>query len=434
MSKKPKTNSKAFTKVKKVQNITEYTLNSNGMRVLFMHKPDTGIVTTNITYVVGARDEARGETGLAHMLEHMLFKPTKADIKKGIDSGAMQFEREIGCILNANTWKDRTTYYFSYPKEHFMRALQIEADRMVNIVIEDKELIPERNNVLSEFDMNNGSPEFALAAEMVGLAYHSHPYGHETIGYREDIEAYTSEKLDAFYKNYYRPDNATLMIVGDIDESDALEKVEKYFSKLKNPKTEIPRFSIKESKQEGTRRCEVVRPSNTNIVAIGFKHAGFPSKDWFTANLMTEVLVGGDESILHKLLVDTGKASSVSGMIEPTSEENLGAIFITLAPGQDHKEIESLVMRAIAETPAKVITPLVKKTKAAVLAQELFMREKSLNVVQELTEYTAAGDWSAFFKTPQILSEITTTDITKALKGHFDPNRLTIGYFIGKQK
>ena len=101
------------------------------------------MVTTNITYLVGARDEERGVTGVAHMLEHMLFKPTETDVKKGIKSGkSMQFERETGSILNANTWKDRTTYYFSYPKELLNEALQIEAERMNGVILNDKELEP----------------------------------------------------------------------------------------------------------------------------------------------------------------------------------------------------------------------------------------------------------------------------------------------------
>ena len=103
-----------FTHVKTVAGISEYVLKSNGLRVLYLNRPGTGVVTTNITYLVGARDEARGETGVAHMLEHMLFKPTVTDVKTGKDSASMQFERDTGCVLNANTWKDRTTYYFSY--------------------------------------------------------------------------------------------------------------------------------------------------------------------------------------------------------------------------------------------------------------------------------------------------------------------------------
>ncbi|MEY3784020.1 MAG: hypothetical protein RLZZ230_342, partial [Candidatus Parcubacteria bacterium] len=238
--------------------VEEYELESNHLRVLYLNRPDTGVITTNITYKVGARDEERGETGVAHMLEHMLFKPTTFDIKKGIEAGsAMQFERDTGCILNANTWKDRTTYYFSYPKQYCSEALTIEAERMAGVVLTDEVLKPEQQNVLSEFDMYNGDPHFALGVQMVDTAFHSHPYGHETIGYREDIEDYTAEKLERYYRNYYRPDNAIMMVIGDIDRKTALSEVARLFGEIKNPATEIPRFTIREPKQEGIRRVYI---------------------------------------------------------------------------------------------------------------------------------------------------------------------------------
>ncbi len=438
MSKKKVAKSKevlpGYKFIKKAGNIEEYQLKSNGLRVLYMNRKGTGIVTTNITYLVGARDEERGVTGVAHMLEHMLFKPTKNDISEEIESGkGMQFERETGAVLNANTWKDRTTYYFSYPTKFMDKALQIEAERMNGVILTDSVLKPEQGNVLSEFDMYNGDPNFALAVQMCSTAFHSHPYGHETIGYREDIEDYTAQKLDKFYKDYYRPDNAVMMVVGDIDETEALKAVKKHFTKIKNPSTSIPRFSIREAKQEGVRRIEIERPSTTNIVSIGFKHAGLPSKEWFIANVMAEVLTSGPESILHKLLVDSGKASSVSSAIEPTSEVNLGMINITLSTNQNHQEIESLVLKAVAALDIKTLTPLVRKVKQQTITSELFARQHSLNIVQELTEYTAAGNWESYTKTTHILTEITPKKVLQCLKSSFTNNNMTIGYFIGKE-
>lgn len=419
--------------IQTVGDVVEYKLKANGLRVLFQNRPGTGVVTSNITYLVGARDEERGVTGVAHMLEHMLFKPTTFDIKAKIDSGAMQFERETGCALNANTWKDRTTYYFSYPAEHLHRALQIEAERMNGVVLTNESLNPERNNVLSEFDMYNGDPHFALAVQMVSTAYHSHPYGHETIGYREDIEAYTAEKLEVFYRNYYRPDNAIMMVIGDIEVTTALTMVKGLFGKIANPTTPVPRFSIQEPKQEGIRRVEIERPSNTNIVSIGFKHAGFPSTDWFITNIMLDALAGGPESILYKLLIDTSKAAQVSASLEPCSEENLGFLNITLAKGQVHTEIESLVLNAIAALSSKDIDSLVKKTKAKMLTSELFGRAQSLKIAAELTEYVASGNWEAYAKTPEILEGITTKQVLAMQKQSFISNNLTIGHFVGKQ-
>lgn len=438
MSKKIKTTSgiPGYTLIKQAGGIEEYQLKANGLRVLYLNRKDTGIVTTNITYFVGARDEAKGETGVAHMLEHMLFKPTTFDVERGVKSGsgaAFEFERNTGCLINANTWKDRTTYYFSYPTKFMAEALQIEAERMNGVILTDKELKPEQGNVLSEFDMYNGDPSFALAVQMCSTAFHSHPYGHETIGYREDIEDYTAEKLEKFYRSYYRPDNAVMMVVGDIDKTVALNTVKKLFGTVNNPPTPIPRFKIREPKQEGIRRIAVERPSTTNIVSIGFKHDGFPTDDWFTTSIMLDTLVSGPESVLHKLLVDTGKASSVNSIIEPTSEANLALINITLSPGQSHDEIERLTLKAISTLDTKTLTPLIKKIKEQVITAELFARQHSLKIIQELTEYTSAGSWETYTKTTEILSQITPQKVHRMRQSSFISNNMTIGHFIGKE-
>ncbi|MCA9358640.1 insulinase family protein [Candidatus Kaiserbacteria bacterium] len=438
MSKKPSpTNSRkspvaGIEFVSEAAGVEEYLLKSNGLRILFHERRDTDVVTTNITYFVGARDEERGETGLAHMLEHMLFKPTANDLKNKIEDGsAMRFERETGCILNANTWKDRTTYFFCSPTEHLDRMLALEADRMQNVVLTDETLKPEQGNVLSEFDMYGGRPDFTLAVQMVNSAFHSHPYGHETIGFREDIEDYNAEKLQRFYKNYYRPDNAVMMVVGDVDKKLALELIKKHFAELKNPATPIPRFSIREPKQEGMRRVTVERPSTTNLVSIGFKHEGFPSHDWFVNDLMLDTLTSGPESILHKLLVDTGKASSVASSMDPSSHSSLGVIEISLAQGQSHSEIEHLTLRAIESLTLKEITPLLKKAKIRNITDELFARTSSMHIAQELTEYVSAGDWNVYAKTTEILNKVSPKMVLDSLKKSFNSHNLTIGHFVG---
>jgi zinc protease len=421
-----------FTLVQKSKDITEYLLTGNGLRVLYMRRPGTGIVTTNITYFVGSKDEARGETGVAHMLEHMLFKPTEHDKKRGLkEADAMLFDRETGCVVNANTWKDRTTYYFSYPTEYLDRALRIESERMSGVLLTDKSLTPEQNNVLSEYDMYNGNPYFALGAAMSNVAYVSHPYGHETIGHREDIENYTASKLERFYKDYYRPDNALLMIVGDTDEKTVLEGVKKHFSSIKKPGKAIPRLTIREPKQEGTRRVVVERQSETNIVSVGIKHSGFPSNAWYTTSLLLEVLASGPESVLHCSLVDTGIAVSVDGSIEPTKEENMATLSVTLAAGSKHADVEKQIFELLSSLTAANIRPLLKKTKARALTDECFSRDSSLNIVAELTEYASAGDWTLFNNALLVIDKITPNQLQTCAKQLFDPKNITIGYFIG---
>jgi zinc protease len=411
--------------------LTEYRLTSNDLRVLYAHRPHTGVITSDIVYLVGSRDEARGETGLAHMFEHMLFKPTSFDIQRKTDSGAMLFERETGAVLNANTWKDRTSYYFSYPKEHFERVLQIEAERMHNLVLTDKEFSPERTNVLSEFDMHAGDEQFALAVQMAGAAFESHPYGHETIGFREDIESYTIEKLKAFYEMYYAPNNAVLTIVGDISEKTMKELVLKQFATIPKSITLQPRLHIREPKQEGVRTVTVERASTTNLYALGVKHAGFPTKAWFETMVIFDMLAGGDDSILNKKLVDTGLASSIQTSLEPSREMNLGILFVTLTKKSSHAEMHDAVQKSINALTIKDITPYLKKTIAKTLTHEYMTRENSLGYVSELVEYISADAWEHFFDSVQILKSITPRDIQARIKLLFAPQQTTIGYFIG---
>lgn len=437
MSKKLKTskkdfNKKAYTLVRKYADITEYVL-QNGLTVLYKKIEGTGVVTTNITYRVGARDEQTGETGAAHMLEHMLFKPTTFDLKQKIDSSAMKFERETGCVLNANTWKDRTTYFFSYPKEYFARALQVEAERMHDVVLTDKEFLPERNNVLSEFDMNNGEPSFALSVQMICSAFHSHPYGHETIGFREDIERYTAKMLKDFYEKFYDPCNATLMIIGDISENEALDETVKHFGPLKTNGSVTRNIQVVEPKQEGQRRVTVERESNTNIVGFGVRHEAFPTKEWFEASLLSAILTDGPDSILNKKLVDTGLASKVEMIVEPTSEDNLGILFVSLTKKSTHGSIERKVFEIIASLKATELALQYKKIQQKVITNEIIGRGSSLSIAMELTEYVSAENTAAFFETEKILTSISAQDIVRRARELFTEKNTVIGHFVGKQ-
>lgn len=427
--KKTSTQSKSFRLLKTVNDISEYQLKANGLRVLYQHIPDTGVVTTNITYLVGARDEQAGESGIAHMLEHMLFKPTLSDLKNKSTSAAMKFEREVGVILNANTWKDRTTYYFSYPREHFERAIKIEADRMRNVVLTDKEFLPERTNVLSEFDMYNGDPKFALAVGLNSTAFFSHPYGHETIGFREDIENYTVQKLQRFYNHFYRPNNATLMVIGDIDLNTALTTIAENFSHLEPEPLVEQRPIIIEPKQEGSRRFSITRPGTTNILALAVKHPGFPTTGWYETMLALKLLTEGPTSLLQKKLVDTGLASNIEVSQEPTKDTNIATIYITLTNKTNHQKMESLVLKIINEIDQKYVDNALPGYLAKTLAEDAFNRDSSLQIAAELTEFTAAGHWEDYFKVNQTLKEIKAPSVKKRMESLFLVDQLIIGTY-----
>ncbi len=417
---------------KKIKDFEEYELKSNGLKVIYHYIPGTEVVTTNMVYLVGSRDEERGETGLAHMLEHMLFKPTVYDRQRKNKVGAaMDFERNVGCILNANTWCDRTSYFFNFPKQYFERVLTIEMERMVGTIITDKTLEPEKNNVLSEFDMYNGDPHFALDMQMVSSAFVSHPYGHETIGFREDIEEYTADKLKKFYNQYYRPDNAVLLIIGDVEKKEALTTVKKVFSGVKKPTVPIIRKKIREPKSEGVKKITVERPSNTNLLFIGFYEPPFPGRDWFISKLMLDILTDGEDSILSKLLIDTNLASEVTGQAVPFSEPHLNHVSITLAPDIKHEDIEDKVLNEIWRLKQKDISALLNKAKIQSITEEQMIRLKSLDISRELTEYVAGNNWSEFLKTTDLISDIKSSEVINFISEVWQTKKMVIGYFKG---
>jgi zinc protease len=300
---------------------------------------------------------------------------------------------------------------------------------MRDLVLSDKEFLPERTNVLSEFDMYNGDPNFALSVGICSTAFLCHPYGHETIGFLEDIENYTTAKLKEFYDSYYCPNNAVLMIIGDIDENKALEEVNKYFGHIpKNTKLPI-RSEIREPKQEGVRRIDINRPGTTHVLAIGVKHGGFPSSDWYETALALELLAQGEDSILHKKLVDTGLATSVSVSQEPTKDTNVAIISVVLTKKTTHEKMETLFKKIISEVDESYIKKVLPTLVTKNLTDEVFNRDSSLSIASELTEFVAAGDWSAFFNTENSLKKINSKQVLKKITELFTENNLTIGYY-----
>jgi len=420
-----------FKLVKKVEDISEYQLKSNGLRVIYKYIPDTEVVTSNIVYLVGSRDESYGETGLAHMLEHMLFKPTKKDKSKRLkDSEAMLFDKETGSISNANTWLDRTSYFYSFPKEYFARAMALEAERMVNLVLTDKEFLPERANVLSEFDMYNGMPEFALSVAMQGTAFLAHPYKHETIGFRGDIENYTVEKLQKFYQRFYCPNNATLIVVGDITLKEIFSEVEKNFGKIaQNKNLEKERLQITEPKQEGLRRVLVEREGVSNIISLGVKHAGFPNSDWYAALVALKLLAEGQDSLLSRALVDSGLATKVDFSINPARDISLASVDIKLADGNKLAEVEEKALNLIRNVTETWLKKQLKPVLARTISSEIFGRDSSLDIAQDLVEGVAAQDWTTYFSTEKTLKSLTEKKIKKTIEELFTESQMTIGVY-----
>jgi zinc protease len=222
---------KGIQKVSSVEGITEYSLD-NGLRILLFPDPSKPKVTVNMTYLVGSRHEGYGETGMAHLLEHVLFIKTKTrdDVKQELTDHGAQF--------NGSTWYDRTNYYetVNATDENLKWALELEADRMVNARIEKAIMDPEMTVVRNEFEMGENSPNRMLYQRTLEAAYTFHNYGKSTIGARSDIENVPYTRLTAFYEKYYQPDNAVLTVAGRFEEAKTLALISEIFGKIPRPK------------------------------------------------------------------------------------------------------------------------------------------------------------------------------------------------------
>src|SRR5262249_50212271 len=260
-----------------IEGITEYRLD-NGLKLLLFPDPSTPTVTVNLTVLVGSRHEGYGETGMAHLLEHMLFKgtPTHREIPRLL--------KERGAEYNANTWIDRTAYFetMTGTADNLEFALKLEADRLVNSLVRREDLLSEMTVVRNEFEQGENSPRSILSQRMTSAAYQWHNYGKSTIGNKSDIERVPIERLQAFYHKYYRPDNCVLVIAGKFNEEHALAAVMGTFGSLTNPKQSLDSTYTEEPPQDGDHNVTLRRVGKVPYVGVLYhippgSHADYPA-------------------------------------------------------------------------------------------------------------------------------------------------------------
>src|SRR5216117_2303674 len=242
-------------KITSVEGITEYRLQSNGLRILLFPDLSKPTITVNITYLIGSKHENYGETGMAHLLEHMLFKGSTnhPNVPKEL--------QDHGSRPNGTTWFDRTNYFetFQASDANLEWALDLEADRMVNSFVAQKDLDSEMTVVRNEFERGENSPMDVLEERVMSVAYDWHNYGKLPIGARSDIEGVPIERLQAFYRTYYQPDNALLLIAGKIDEAATLALVQQYFGRVPRPQRTLQPNYTMEPTQDGERAVTLRR-------------------------------------------------------------------------------------------------------------------------------------------------------------------------------
>ena len=416
-----------FKFVKEIGGISEYKLLKNDLQVLVMDDHSSPTATFMVTYRVGSRNEATDNTGSTHILEHLMFKGSKKFNKK-TKHNIWSLEN-LGARINATTWLDRTNYYETVPIEHLGIAIQIEADRMRNAILLDEDLKTEMTVVRNEFERGENDPQELLDKEIWAVAFTAHPYHHSTIGWKSDIENSNAKALQKFYDTFYHPNNATVTIIGDIEISEVLSLVKKYFGINSRSKNPIPEMLMKEPAQSGSRKVTVTRASEPSTLGMAFKIPEALHEDTHALQVLSSLLSAGKSSVLHRKLVDHGFATNVQTLAFPTRDPGLFTIYVSLAPGVEHSEVEKLLLDTIAELKQSVDAKNVERAKKLLKTEVAFARDGSFALASYINEAIALGDWKYFIEFMKKIEKVTPTDIKRVLEKYFVESQNTTGYY-----
>jgi zinc protease len=421
---------KGVERITSVEGITEYRL-QNGLKVLLFPDPTKQTITVNITYLVGSRHESYGETGMAHLLEHLVFKgtPRHPNIPQELTAH--------GARPNGTTSFDRTNYFetFAATEENLKWALDMEADRMVNSFIAKKDLDSEMTVVRNEFEMGENSPNRVLLQRALSTAYIWHNYGNPTIGARADIENVPIERLQAFYKTYYQPDNAVLVVAGKFDEAKTIELVHNYFSPIPRPTRTLPKIYTDEPTQDGEREVTLRRVGNIQILNALYHIPSGSHADAASIDILTEILSDVPTGRLHKALVETKKATRIEAhnfkLYEP------GPLFFSAEVRQDGplNEARQTFIETLEKISANPFTKEeVERARTALLKDIELSFNSSESVSLQLSEWVAMGDWRLFFLHRDRISKATVEDVNRVANLYLKSSNRTLATFIPTEK
>jgi zinc protease len=413
------------TKVASVEGINEYSL-PNGFRFLLFPDQSKPTVTVNVTYLVGSRHENYGETGMAHLLEHLVFKGTPK-----IPALDKEFNKR-GMRSNGSTWLDRTNYFelFQANDDNLKWAIEMEADRMVNANIAKKDLDSEMTVVRNEYENGENSPFQVVFKRMQSIAFDWHNYGNSTIGNRSDIENVEIRNLQGFYRTYYQPDNAVLLVAGKFDEAKALGWIAQSFGKLAKPKRVLPKLWTVEPTQDGERGFTVRRKGDIQVVLLGYKVPSALHADADAVGFANFTLTDTPTGRLHKALVESGKAAQVIGFPLQGVDKGIHLIGAVVKKGEPYEPVRDEMIRIVEDfhknPPTKEELERAKKSFANQFEKTLNDHE-SIGV--EMSEYIALGDWRLFFVSRDNAEKATTEEIVKASQAYYRRDNRIVGLF-----
>lgn len=409
----------------------------NGLKVLTRELHNAPVATFWVWYRVGSRNEVLGITGAAHWVEHMMFKGTerlgKGDVFKLVSRN--------GGSNNAFTWLDYTAYFETLPSDRLEIAIQIEADRMVNARFDPDEVAAERTVIISEREGHENDPDFWLAEEIQATAFKVHPYHHETIGWKADLQRMTRDDLYNFYKKYYAPNNATVVVVGDFETAELLDKLHATFGQIPRG-ADIPALTIEEPEQAGERRVTVRRPGAAPYFVAAYKAPRASDPDFYPTMMLAGVLAGasglamgrtspGRSSRLYRALVEKSLTADVGCFYRPMLDPYLFQISATAHPGVALEKIERNVLDELEKISHKPIADheferVLKQTRA----QYVYAEDGVGNHGYRLGMLDVVASWRMYETFLENLENVSKDDVQRVAQKYLAETNRTIGWFV----
>jgi zinc protease len=415
--------------------ISQYRLKSNGMTILLKRNDAAPVITFEVVYHVGSRNEAPGNTGSAHLLEHLLFNKSTKNFGRAL--GHKTFQEllfQAGCdysSTNMTTWYDRMNGYSTLPADKLELAMKIEADRLGRALILDKERQPEMTVVRNEYEIGENNPSTALYKAVIGAAIQAHPYHWDTIGYRSDIEGVSTETLRQHYKDFFWPDNAEAVLVGDFETAVALRMFDREFGAFTRSPKPIPAIITVEPPQEGERRVIVRRPGQVGLVELAYMRPNSLHPDFIPLDLLATILGSGINSRLYQALVEKGLATDVSAN-NYTLRDPFPILFdATVAPGVSHQKVEAAMKQALYEVARAGVTPEeLNRAKNQLEVTVIRGRDGTYELASSLGEAVASANWKWFVRYVDTMKGVTTGDVKRVAATYLIPDHATVGWFV----
>jgi zinc protease len=412
----------------------------NGLKVLLQEEHTAPLASVWCWYKVGSKDERPGLTGVSHWVEHMNFKGT-TNIPRDQVKGIIE---QYGGSWNGYTWIDQTTYLETATRDALDRMLFIESERMANCLYHPDDCESERTVIISELHGGENDPDQLLDQELTATAFKAHPYRHPTIGWLPDLQTMTRDELYGYYRRYYVPNNATLVVVGDVDADDALRRVDHYFGGIAAGETPA-RIRTSEPEQTGERRVTIRREGTTAYLKVGF-HAPATTDEHFVPLLMLDAVLTGAKGLnlwssfrvpppqrsarLYRALVEHGLASSVSGALLPTEQPFLYTISATATSGTPLASAESALLEELDRVRRDGITPAeLVKARAQLKARLVFDSDSVTNIAHQLGYFETIGGLDVFTTLPARLAAVTLDQVSAAAAATLLPANRTVGWF-----